>query len=312
MSLASILASDTVGQVVAKQKEGDGLVSALKGEELGSVAIRMAKKRISAVPVFEDASKESCLGLVDFADIVSALLRKFERDMNQLRNKETFWDSLTRIRIEEAIDASGKNSANEIPYDAPLKLATQMFAQLGVKRLLVIDASRKVVGILSPSALTSHSIARLRGILDPALNNTVEKLNMGNSPVISVTKSRPFLEALVLMRETMHSCVAVVDDTTNTLAGSVSMSDIKMIFIMEDFSLLTMPCWDFIVLSRSLQDTEQFPFFGVSMESKVLSVISKLLATHVHHVYVVDGAQKPKRVIGFSDVCKALSTAAAG
>ena len=193
-----------------------------------------------------------------------------------------------------------------ISVKAPLKLATQLFAELSVKRLLVVDDGEKVVGLLSPSALTSHAIARLRGILDPTLAKTVDQLSMGTGPVVSVTKTRPLLEALFLMKQTKHSCLAVVDDTTNVLAGSVSMSDIKMLFATEDFSILTMSCWDFIILSRSLQDSEQFPFFGVGPESKVLSVVSKLLATAVHHVYVVDTNQKPKKVIGFSDVCKAF------
>jgi len=309
-SLSNILATDTVGNVVSKQREGDGLVFAVKGEELGVVAIRMAKKRISAVPVFQDTSKTSCIGLVDFADIVSALLRKFEKDFGVLRNKDTFWESLSSILVQDALDASGKNPTSEIPEDAPLRLATQMFAQLGMKRLLVVDKQRKVIGLLSPSALTSYSIARLKGILDPVLSETVESLSMGNAPVVSVTKSSSFLDALALMRKTKHSCVAVVDDATLSLSGSVSMSDIKLLFMIEDFSILTMSCWDFIVLSRSLQDTEQFPFFGVTMESKVLSVISKLLATYVHHVYVIDAGQKPKRVIGFSDICKAFSGSA--
>jgi CBS domain-containing protein len=306
MSLTQILQTDVVGQVILKQKEGDGLIFAIKGEELGTVAIRMAKKKVSSVPIFEDVTKQNCMGLVDFADIVASLLKKCERDVEMLKNKDSFWLSLNQIKVEMAMDASGKDSANEIPIDAPLKLATQMFAQLGVKRLLVVDGNRKVVGILSPSALCTHAVARLRGIMDPALAQTVEHLSMGNGPVISVTKTRPFLEALVLMRESRHSCLAVVDDATHILAGSVSMSDIKMLFVTEDFSILTMSCWDFIVLSRSLLDSEQFPFFGVGPESKVLSVVSKLLATHVHHVYVVDSAQRPKRVIGFSDVCKAL------
>jgi CBS domain-containing protein len=308
MSFSQILSTDTVGQVVAKQREGNGLVFAVKGEELGAVAIRMAKKRLSAVPIFETESRDKCMGLVDFADIVSALLSKFERDVEMMKNKDNFWQSLSLIKVETAIDASGKDPSCEISLDAPLKVATQLFARLGVKRLLVVDTQKKVVGLLSPSALTSHAVARLRGIMDPVLNQTVEQVSMGNSPVISVTKTRPLLEALVLMRESKHSCVAVIDDVTHVLAGSVSMSDIKMLFGTEDFSILTMACWDFIVLSRSLLDSEQFPFFGVGPESKVLSVIAKLLATHVHHIYVVDTHQRPKKVIGFSDVCKALVT----
>jgi len=306
MSLAQILAEDTVDKVVAKQKDGEGLVFAVQGEELGHVAMRMAKRRVSAAPVFSDPARATCLGMVDFADIVAALLKKCEHNLHAIRSKDSFWQSLAQIKVESAMNASGKDSAVYIASSAPLMDATKLFAEVGIRRLLVVDGNNRVVGVLSPSALTSHAIARLRGILDPALAHTVEDLNMGNAPVFSVTKSRPFLEALVLMGDKGYSCVAVVDDATGVLAGSVSMSDIKLLFVTEDFSILTMSCWDFIIMSRSLQDTEQFPFFGVGLDSKILSCVSKLLATQVHHVYVVDKAQRPKRIIGFSDVCRAL------
>jgi hypothetical protein len=99
MSLTQILQTDTVGQVIVKQKEGDGLIFALKGEELGAVAIRMAKKKVSSVPVFDDISRNLCLGLVDFADIVASLLKKCERDVDMLKNKDSFWLSLNQIKV---------------------------------------------------------------------------------------------------------------------------------------------------------------------------------------------------------------------
>jgi hypothetical protein len=84
------------------------------------------------------------------------------------------------------------------------------------------------------------------------------------------------------------------------------MSDVKLVFARQEFSILKMTCWDYIVLSRSLQNDESFPFFGVGPDSILFSVMSKLLATTVHNVYVVDKAQKPLQVIGFSEVCKGM------
>lgn len=302
-TLSQILETDTLSQTLQRQRE---LIFAVQGEELGETALKMAKNQVSAVPVFSDPDKTSCMGLLDFPDIVCALLAKCESDQEMMQNRDKFWFVLSQIKVDSALNASGKNPMSELPLTATLKQATEVFAELGAKRVLVVDANRLVLGLLSPSALTTHAVARLKGILDPTLTQTVDQLSMGTGPVIYVTKARPFIEAMILMRESKLSCLAVVDASTGVLAGSISMSDIKMLFATEDFTLLTMSCWDFIVLSRSLQDSEQFPFFGVGPDSKVLSVVSKLLATAVHHIYVVDSASKPKKVISFSDVCRAL------
>lgn len=195
----------------------------------------------------------------------------------------------------------------KISSEALLVDATRIFAETGMHRLLMVNANKKVIGVLSPSAVTRFAILHLKGLVDSALNHSVEELNLGSAPVISVPKHCSFMEALKLMVKSKHSCVAVVDDRTKVLAGSVSMSDIKLIFSAKDVTLLSMSCWDFIVFSRSLLDSEQFPFFGVGPESKIISLCSKLLATSVHHVYVVDATQKPKKIIGFSDVIKVLA-----
>lgn len=143
--------------------------------------------------------------------------------------------------------------------------------------------------------------------MDPILLQTVSNLPcLSTGKVEMVPKTCLLIDAMRLMRDTGISCVAVVQPNTHVLSGSVSMSDVKLVFAQQDFTLLNLTCWDFIVLSRSLLNTEQFPFFGVGPDSILLNVISKLLATHVHNIYIVDKAQKPIKVIGFPGVCKGL------
>lgn len=161
--LLSILETETVGFVVAHQAK-TGLISARIGEPLKVVALRMAEKQISALPVFHD-DDNLCLGLLDFGDIVTFVLQASDKHHALLGESHSFWDFLSRAVIsKELLNCSGGNEAKEVDVGDSIKTACVMFAELAnVKRLLVKE-NGKLIGLLSPSALSTHVLAKLKGV----------------------------------------------------------------------------------------------------------------------------------------------------
>ena len=47
---------------------------------------------------------------------------------------------------------------------------------------------------------------------------------------------------------------------------------------------------------------ESVPFYAVKGSNTLREVIGKILATHVHHVYVIDAASQPVKVISLLDI----------
>eukprot|EP00301_Raphidiophrys_heterophryoidea_P019737 c4605_g1_i1.p1 GENE.c4605_g1_i1~~c4605_g1_i1.p1 ORF type:complete len:230 (-),score=74.31 c4605_g1_i1:119-808(-) len=164
----------------------------------------------------------------------------------------------------------------------------------------------KVCGVLPPSALLKYLIESVANQSDRPWNATVSELELGTSPVISVLKSQSVLEALNTMTTRNVSVVAVVDDATHAIVGSLSLSDVKLLFHTKSFGTLLHTCWQFIQHARADSIQESSPVYAVREGSSLFDAASKLVATHVHYIYVVDAKMKPVRVISVSDVFAVL------
>ncbi|CAK8996845.1 Protein SDS23, partial [Durusdinium trenchii] len=305
-----ILAESCVGDVVEPQLSGRGaLVKATEDEDVLTVCARLADASVSSLPVFSKDDAEKCLGIVDFSDAVAYLLKMDWDSLGSLKHGDSLWEELGSVPIQEAIDLSERNPMMMIPQSASLLDAVKLFDDHKLRRALVEEDDKpgKVVAVLSPSAVVNFLMMKLQGRNDIVMNGTVDELGVGHSPVKSVKKNQSVLEAMHLMHRTQHSVVAVVESSSGALSGSISMSDIKRVFQEKRFSLLIKSTWKFIVEAREQSDTEVFPFFGVYDSDKMSMVVSKLLATNVHHLYVVDTeTTAPVRVVSFTDICGAL------
>jgi len=301
-----LLASAVVEDVVVPQRKAEGLVFARRDEDVLTIVARLAENHVSSMPVFDEEG--NCEGIVDFSDAVAFLLKMDWESMGSLKNGHKIWEELGNVSISKAIDLSQRNPMMFVSSAATLKDAVQLIEENNLRRALVIDddEKKKIVAVLSPSAIVKFLMFQMKGKDDSTLTESVSKLNIGHSPVESVKKTQTVLEAMHLMHRSRKSVVAVVDPISGALCGSISMSDIKLVFQEHRFSLLVKDCWKYIVEARERSDMETFPFFGVYEEDTFQMVISKLLATNVHHLYVVEKNNCPVRVISFTDICRTL------
>mmetsp|Transcript_5885 Transcript_5885/g.7682 ORF Transcript_5885/g.7682 Transcript_5885/m.7682 type:complete len:310 (+) Transcript_5885:52-981(+) len=298
--VTGILKTLTVASVVEDQV----LQEARGDEKISDVADRLTAHHISSCPVFaSEKDTKEFLGLVDFSDVVALLLNAEWRDVEE---GQSIWKRFGNTPVAKAIDLGTRNPTVRINLDARLVDAVRTIADQNLRRLVVEDDHGQVVAVLSPSKMMKHIIAALKGRLDTTLTLPVKELDLNSGPVLSVTKKETLLAALHRMLNNRVSAIAVVDDKSGHLAGSLSMSDVKVLFLEKKFKRLQQSCWKYITNMREQSDFEIFPFFGVSEEAKLQVVISKLLVTSVHHLYVVDKENNPLRVISFADVCKGL------
>jgi len=301
--LSYILSSHIVKDVVAEQlKPGEqGLKSVRSHQGVLDVCSYLQHSNVSSLPVFDD--NNNCIGVVTFADAVAFLINQDWRSVSSSKEGDGVWSHLGKAPIQEAIPGS----INYITTNLSCTLIESigLFARHRVRRLLVVNESGTVVAVLSPSAIVKFVIQKQikSGISDPLMSMSIKDLDLGSGPVESVSKNQTLIEALHLMYETKHSVTAVVDPLSGELVGSISSSDIKEVFETKQLSILVHTCWKHIIQERAKSDSEVFPYFGVQEGNKLEIVISKLLVTHVHHLYVVDDHARPVRVLSFTDIC---------
>mmetsp|Transcript_12163 Transcript_12163/g.14757 ORF Transcript_12163/g.14757 Transcript_12163/m.14757 type:complete len:312 (+) Transcript_12163:378-1313(+) len=298
----NILRTTTVGDVVKDQI----LREALANEKVSTVADRLSEHHISSCPVFsEDEEKKEFLGLVDFSDVVALLIHAEWKDVQE---GSSVWAKFGNTPIVKAIDLGHRNPAVKINIGADLSDAVELIAAQNLRRLVVEDDNGTIVAILSPSQMMKSILSKLDGRLDTTLNETIANLDMcSKKEVLTVNKEESLLVAMHSMLSNQVSAIAIVDKGSGHLAGSVSMSDVKVLFRERKFKRLQQSCWKYIQSMRERSDFEVFPFFGVGETAKLQSVISKLLVTSVHHLYVVNKENTPIHVISFADVCKGLT-----
>jgi CBS domain-containing protein len=301
----TILDKGTVADVVRLQIAGQssgGLVRCLSNEDLLTVVERLSNARVSAAPVFDHKNPNSCVGLIDYSDLVGYLIKM---DLDSFKDSEQAWAAINSVHVSHCIDMSERNPLVAISPTATLTEAVKLIKLKGLRRA-VVTKGNDVVAILSPSAIIRHMMQGLKGRNDALLIKSVEDLRCGHGPVNCVKKTSPLIEAFHGMFVSKQSVIAVVDHQTGALSGSISMSDIKTVFLLKRFGMLTESCWKYIVDARERSDTEVYPFFGVLPNDSLQMVCYKLLATNVHHLYIVDDSHKPHSVISFGEICSTL------
>jgi len=278
------------------------IIWALADDTVGTACTRMAEHLIRSMPVFSHVvtytkSHQTRIILTDGQDFVA---------------------DVGVQPVMSVVDLSHRNPTVSMPASSTLLEALEGFVrrsprprQIIVTKHLMTTSEitlKDVVGILPPSLLLRviHDGAKAHGhVISAPFTSAVSYLNLGSAPVITVNKTLTVLEAMDTMYHAGITGVGVVDDH-NALVGNISMSDVRHVFKKKRFSTLINSCWQFIVEMRAESMDETFPIYGVRETALLTDVTSKVLATHVHHLFVVDGKMCPMRIISLCDILTAI------
>ena len=177
----------------------------------------------------------------------------------------------------------------------------------GIHRINVTDETEKVKAVLSQSTLI-HYLASHKQVLGSIGEKTIKELGIVQCPAVSVSDTTPVVDALEKMSEFGISSIAVVDSGKH-IVGNISMADIKYIFKHGHYSKLWTTASNFVSLVLRQQGLEndgkdRFPVFECTEDATLLSVIQKIVATHVHRIWIVDEHREIKGVVSLTDIIR--------
>jgi CBS domain-containing protein len=137
----------------------------------------------------------------------------------------------------------------------------------------------------------------------PCAHVQVGELNLGTSPVLSVSETTSAFETYVLLEKSRRSGVAIIN-AHGALVGNISASDLKNFIKKPDVKKLQQPIKQFLTELRQESIDIHIPTIIVYQHSTLAHVAAKIKATRVHRVFVVDDDthMRPISVISVTDV----------
>ncbi|KAJ3186885.1 cell separation during budding [Gaertneriomyces sp. JEL0708] len=298
----------------------------------------LAANKITSAPVY-DASKGGFIGMLDYRDLVAFVLSVLHKVPKEAFVAEATMDvsdivkralmKKSEVPIKLVSNLSHLNPLVPVRTDTPVRDAIEEFVKHKVHRAVVLQPENNTAhfaGILSQSTIAAYvasKVGKLAGTVDPKQpspwktgNKTLEQLGLVGKEVVSIVPDDTVLDALHIMYERKISSVAIVEksDVGNTLAGSISMTDIKAIFSSKrGWRRLYDKSFDFFTSMRFEQGLEaggddRAPSFTVHPTTTLIATIEKMAATRGHRVWLVDAHNVLLGVVSLSDIMPLLLT----
>eukprot|EP00186_Timspurckia_oligopyrenoides_P005104 CAMPEP_0182443384 /NCGR_PEP_ID=MMETSP1172-20130603/2133_1 /TAXON_ID=708627 /ORGANISM="Timspurckia oligopyrenoides, Strain CCMP3278" /LENGTH=245 /DNA_ID=CAMNT_0024638647 /DNA_START=420 /DNA_END=1158 /DNA_ORIENTATION=+ len=199
--------------------------------------------------------------------------------------------------------------------DQPLYDAIVLFSK-GIHRCSVVkmneQGDEEIVGTLSQSLALRYLSNHLIEIKDVVSRPLSSFPNIGNRTAVTIEERRNVIEGMEVMHRLKLSSLPVVD-SSGKLSGNFSLSDIKFIFRTKSYPMLWYTVGSFVKLLREKHALESnsgmdtFPFFDITREKSLNLAIQKMVATRVHHLWLVDANGKPTGVVGITDVMRCIT-----
>ncbi|KAG0231715.1 cell separation during budding [Actinomortierella wolfii] len=303
-----------VGDLVTKQ----GLITIDANMSVEDACEELLKNNISAAPVY-DTSRKAYVGMFDYADLMTyilLLLKKLEVPLQdqtvEMRDLIMRTSKSQDVPVKLASDLSGKDPFCTVPEETRLGAIIRDFAA-GIHRIAVMDANGEMKGILTQSLVLDYLMRHLSEYpqLQPVMQQTLQEFGLVNNNVLAVNGDAKVLDALKMMSHHSVSSLAVLDDQ-GVLLGNISMTDIKYIMKSLKTSWLWTSCFQLVCKIRLEQGIEngedQYPVLDVNPKSTFGYTLSKLQATKVHRLWIVNETGCAVGVVSLTDVFRVLST----
>jgi len=279
----------------------DTLICFSKTNSIATVFKGLVEHGILSAPVY-DPIRRSHNGFVDMVDIVAYFIDNFSE--KELSDVDSIQNLLSTERCGKASDCSGRDPYLPVEGMACLLTAIVQMAKNGVHRIPVIDSEGQLMTVVTQSHVVKflyHHMTKFGTLA----HTSVEELGMVHTPVISVNINQKTLEAFKSMHENRISAVAVVHPS-GTLIGNISVTDLKLIgYDGSLFTRLHYSVSNFMQLLQKDKSEQNEPIF-VTLESSFVDVVSRLVNTRIHRVYIVDQKLAPVGVITQREVLQAL------
>lgn len=189
----------------------------------------------------------------------------------------------------------------------PVELVLEPFCR-GVHRVLIESRSGPCRVVTQTDVLRQLMKQKDVAITDGALARTLNDAGLVPpsrvGKVASVPSTATALNAFRKLSQSQWTALAVLN-AAGELVGNLSASDVRSVFADQLPQELKKSVEQFLVAQGGGKPTHPIT---ASATDKVEDVIQKMLLAHVHHVWVVDAAQKPVVCVSMSDIVAALAS----
>jgi len=295
------LASNSVDSI-ARPK--NGVIQLESTEQVVHGFQKLLDNNILSAPVW-DTKEGKYIGFLDIRDLVSFCV--FIHDNNL--EAESLLDIVNfgAKMFKHATDGvtlpylARRNPFHAVKHTASLHDVVEILAK-GIRRAPVVDDTGKVVNIVSQSSIIQFVNKHIHEI-KPLFDEKLENLNVGSSPVLTVTKETRAIDVFRMMDHHMRSGVAVVD-TSGGLLGYTSGPDLKLFIQTPSVGVLQLPIMTFLNKIRAQSIDISTPVTTCSLHEPASLLIGKLVATRSHRVFVVTNDYRPSKVVSIVDLLR--------
>jgi CBS domain-containing protein len=243
---------------------------------------KLSDANILSAPVWSEETHKYT-GFLDMRDLVSSVV--FIADQATSATTKTLSDLFVNAKwVGGAFSVtylSRRNPFKSVKASDSLLSVAELLANKAsatkVKRVAVVDDAGVVTGIVSQTTLVAF-LAKQIAEHHAHLGRTVEQLNLGNAPVVSVSENAPALEAFRLMDARHINGLAIVSDN-GRLTGNISVRDLKLFVKHIDFDRLLQPVGEFVKQLRQSAIDIMSPTITVFPSATYDHVVGKLAAT---------------------------------
>jgi len=199
---------------------------------------------------------------------------------------------------------SGRNRFVPVDDTASLLDVANLLKNKDVHRVPIVDKDRKLVDIISQSAVV-NLVQKNAAKFQDVLGHPLEQVGLSHKQVVTVHEKSPAIDCFKVLNTKNLYGVGVVDDQ-GSLVGQTSSSDLKLWLANPVFQHLDMPIVEWLNVIRRQNLVDKPPVIVVQPNDTLGHTIGKLAATKMHRIFVVDDKRRPLGVVSLRDVLAKL------
>jgi len=296
------LLKDTKVEDVAPKSSN---IVVLDAQEHVPIALqKLLETGIVSAPVI-DKQNNKFVGLVDVVDILGFVVSLFddhgENSEGDIFKRVSTSNKFAKACIGEVTDLS-RNPFTSVDVGTSLWEVLLLFVKKKSHRCPVITPEGKMISIFTQSALVAFIYQHVKD-LEGLATQTVHELNLGTSPVSTMSKTARTIDAFKFMAENNISGLGICDQSKK-LIGNISARDLKWVSPMNLFNSMVKTTGAFISSAKQESMEESAPVIAVKSETHFDFVIGRMTANHIHRLYVCDKDYKPVSIISLRDFLK--------
>lgn len=242
------------------------------------------------------------IGFLDIRDLVTFVVVSHDDESvhgnYQLRNIiKTGQAKMEGVQVSTEIFAR-RHKFCPVSLSSTILEVAKILAVPDVHRVPVVEDGR-VVNIISQSSVVNFLASNLMGTIFSGSDTAIGSLNIGNSPVVSVTSTTSVIDAFRVLDQQKKSGIAIVQN--GKLVGCTNGKDLGLFLANPNLSMLKLPMLEFLKQVRLRSVTEVLPYEAGNSSDKLSRLLGRFSASKIHRVIVVENGV-PLKVISITDI----------